>query len=66
MAVQFTFRRKDLMMLLEKFPDARNMIVTYDEKSGTPYVAYPELGQAKAEGSDGDEIIGCPYPPGCN
>lgn len=64
MAVQFTFRIKDLQMLINGHPDARNIIVTYDEVSKTPYVGYAQQGETTTV-EEGDEIFGCPYPPGC-
>jgi hypothetical protein len=59
--MECTFRVKDILLLIESNPDAKNMIVKIDKGGHKPFTGRM---QNKTEGIE--EIEGCPFPPGCN
>ncbi|MES2004353.1 MAG: hypothetical protein V4450_07515 [Bacteroidota bacterium] len=65
---EFTFRIEDLLNLVGKNINAKNIIVKVDPESKRQFTARVQPPAPKAEGSEDDppeEIVGCPYPPGC-
>ena len=59
--MECTFRRKDILALLESHPEDKNMIVKFDLSGKKPFTARMQ----KRNAEETDEIDGCPFPPGC-